>query len=605
MLFIVSVASAQTKKRVDSTQVVPLDTATSFLVLNSNGATRRLAKSAIQGQIDNINGVLPLKANAANVDTAKANIRSEMSSHATYSEANYQKITAYKTSNNVAYVSKKYTTAGDADWILQKNTAEVGNPIAPYPNPWLAMAAISAKLVSKEIEKGLIIVLEGNVYRTAENTDTAGLTGLDYVYRANGSYYHPFPSTTSRTDDDSLCFSLLFPNLDIQFGKGAGIKLVIGRGNLVSAYDTIAPQRISGFGTFDINYNNDRTNSGNGIGTNVTLGGGYSKGVVEFSGDSLIVKRDKPSYSGWVSLNTGSSALFSFNFDYVSTFENNNLFRGYTANYNINRLVIDTVSLPYMYVNAIYSPSGIFYPNGGNIKVNINEAIIASNQIVFGNLGSSIFKINRIVQKYRSTYQTDLIGTNADNKPQGIGPAGKSSSVFGWFYINSAKQNPYIEVNSYRGQAPILVFEDGGSITNTNARFVFHNVFQDSILNGSITPKTSIYVKHTGTSTNNNISIYANIINDATSAVVIEGNSKVRFEGTYKTNSLVKPAITVNGTNTNTLFYGSAIVNGVQSSFDGSASSTLTCLPSATANTAVSSNVTVTGTLSVNAAYKQ
>ena len=588
-------------------------------------------KSLMQGQIDNIDAVLPLKLNSSTAastyatissvnakasqvalgDTSVA-IRADLSDVISNTEAVYQKKVAFATANNIAYVSKKYVTVGDAAYIEQLNAASVGSPIATYPNIWEARKAICEKLYNKEIPKGVIYVNEGNVYRVSENLDTAGLGVFDYVYRninAN-TLYHPFPSTTSRTDDDSLSLSLAYPNLDVIFAKGSGITHVAGRGNLAYVWDTIAPQRILGTGSFSHNVTNIR--SGSNANVNVTVG--YTRGEFELSGDSLKTGRIDPSTWGWTMMSGGASRLV-YKFAYLSTYENNSLFRGSAGQgsvIEIDRFVTDTTVLPYMYLNTAYSPIATFLNGGGyGCNVHIKSAYVASNPLVAwgyaGISGQINFRCDKVEQKFRSTYQTELIGSAQSTTPQAVGAASSRSAVIGLgTYSNTHITKDFtlnVTIGSYVGQNTLLDYNTVSDIKKANINFNFGSIKQDS---NSIYPKTSIHINQAaGTIDSSVFVINANVLNFNAEAVKVYGNPSIKFNGTYKTNSAVRNAIWVNGVNNNTVFDGSAIVQGTQASMEGTSGSTITCLPSSTANTAVSSNVTVTGTLNVNSAYKQ
>ena len=595
-------------------------------------------RSLMQGQITNINSLLPLKLNVSDtvgyyakyhtvfdasnyvqvqrfLDSLTSQ-RNNINYVVTNTEAVYQKKVAFATANNIAYVSKKYTVAGDAAYNEQLNAATIGSPIATYPTIKEARKAICEKLYSKEIPKGVIYVNEGNVYRVAENTDTSGLGTFDWVYRqiAANTRYHPYPSTTSVTDDDSLCLSLAYPNLDVIFAKGSGITHVAGRGQLAYVWDTIAPQRILGVGSFSHNITNDRTNNGSGNGTNVNAMVGYSQGEFQFSGDSLKIGRLSPSYSGWTMLSAGASRLI-YNFGYVSTYENNSLFRGYGGQgsvIEIDRLVTDTTVLPYMYQNNPYSPTAVFLNNGGyGCNVYIKSAYIASNPLVsygfYGVSGQINFRCDKIEQKFRTSYQTELIGSAQSTTPQAVGAGGSRSAVISWgTWTNTHKMKNFslnVEVGSYVGQNTLLIYDNPSDIRNASIKFDFGSIKQDS---NSIYPKTSIYINQSsGTIDSSVFVINANVLNFNAEAIKVFGNPRIKFNGTYKTNSAVRNAVWVNGVNSNTIFDGSAVVQGTQASMEGTSGSSITCLPSSTANTSASSNVSVTGTLNVNSAYKQ
>lgn len=522
--------------------------------------------------------------------------------------APYAKKTTISTANNIAYVSKKYKTVGDADYLAQKTAQVIGSPVATFVNIPEARKALCEKLVAKEIERATIIVAEGTLFKVSEDIDTAGLGVLDYTYRTTiGNFYHPYPSSTTRVDDDSLSLSLSFPNLDFLFLKGSGITHLAGRGLLAAIYDTIAPQRISGLGSFILNVTNDRTNNGSGNGVNISMTGGYSsKGEFEFSGDSIVLGRRSPAYSGWTML-TGGSISTTYNFKYLSTYENNNCFRpGGAGNIIIGKFVTDTTSQPYTNSSGIYSPTGTFYPNGNAYNIEIGEAYIASNPIVYGNLRNLTFKVNKLTQKYRAAYLSNFVGTDQTSKPTGLGVAGTASAAINWTYISSVNANTLVTINSYRGQAPLLNVSGGGFILNSNVQFNFLEAYQDSIAGSPAAPKTSIYVGYTGGGSlaNSMIGINANVINTATNPVLIEGNVNYELKGSYKTLSSVKSAIEVIGDNTNTKLSAAISVAGTQSSISGTG--ILTPLPLATANTSPSISVTTpAGTmLNVNSAYK-
>lgn len=554
-------------------------------------------KSNLQGQVDNVNSVMTAKANIASVDTAKANIRSEISdkynyvnttlaaadsSAAAYTEATYQKKIGLTTSNNVLYVSRKWTgVRGGASWQTQLDAAAVGSPVATYPDPWAARDVASKLLVAGTVPRVTIIVGEGEIFTAAQDIENQI---VDYNYRVlpTGQKYHPYPSQVAGTDSAGM--SMFFPNLIWEFKKGSGITYTKGKGCFGVSWDTTAIQSVRGLGNFSITTNN----SGGHTYNLYYLG----KGLVEVEADSFTLKCTNPSSGGWsmISFNGGRSI---FKANYFATWDGNAPFRGLynDTKIQIQRLKIDTTFLTNTSMGTVFASIGT---SNAVISIDIDNAELANMGLVsYGNSFSNIL-FNMSVKNLTQKYWSDKIGSYEDNTnlPQ--------SPLF--LFKNASFSNVLFtaRINNYKGQKGLI---GSTSLSNTNSMIKLEsdNFYQDELSFANVQNKTLANLVNTNT--NSLIEISGNFINKVQPVLVISSNSDVTIRGSMKTLSTSVSTITVTGDNSKTKIAANLTSDDSQNSISGTG--IITCLPSSTANVASAGTVTVNGTLNVNSNFKQ
>lgn len=515
----------------------------------------------------------------------------------TYSEATYQKIATFKTSNNVFYVSRKWTgIRGGTSWQSQMDAAQVGNQMNTYPDPFAARDAAAKLLVAGTIQKATIVVYEGEVFTAAQ--ESLGYTA-DYYHRFvnGGSKYHPYPSTTADANDDSVQVSLYFPNLIWDWKKGSGINYVGGYCALGIAYDTVAIQSIGGLGNFNWKHKNN--------GGNKNLISATSKGLVEFSCDSMTIKRWDESMFGWSSISIwGAETRFSAN--YMSSFDYNSVFRFCIgAKIKIGKIETDTTQLPYNNAGALGMYVGWFYPLLNDLPNSLLSKIEVDNAVLWGMplmvmAGNGVKKatidyvFKNITHNYRPTYIV-AEASDANTKALITYPYGSNAN-------NITDSRLKFTIENYRGQSSVLSWTGAGIHYNSNVTFDFKNCYVDSIKSSSVTQRSAIEI---GSMQNDSsqFTINANVIHSCNSVLKAASNASYTVTGQLKTLSKVYAAVEVTGSNSNVKIAGNLSADGTQNSISGTG--TVTVLPSAIANTAAAGTITTNGTLSVNAAYKQ
>lgn len=548
-------------------------------------------KSLMQGQIDNIDAVLPLKLNTSDaattyatitkVDTGKANIRSEMSNNISNVVVNTEAVYAKKTdittaASNYFYVDRRWTGArGGTSWTAQNSAATKGSIAFPYPDLWAARNAAVTALKAGTSES-VIYVFGGNSFSFSNVVDGSN----DYESATfEAKRYDTYNSDSTSTNT----VSLLYNKLNYYFEQGTTLVHNGQSGITVPFCDaaTSIESSIRGFLTYKANYG-----QGQGKNTQSILARGVNSKI-------LIDLYKWDSKAGW-NENYVKSKEFTFNAEVVYRVTGG-IFSFYGANGGNYKINIGT------FLQGKYAGSGyqvgdcwaIFHIGGvsgkfknSSLDIDIKQASVEEDcdgLIYAQSIDTSIvnIKIGSLVQSARSGAQASsgyIVNAQGDT----------------W---NSSTVTLGINVmNGDMGVAAIL--------STQNKSHVVIDCKECEVNNPSATSRSAFRFAATLDSISSfvNTGVYRSVSNP-----IIELAStsfKAMLSGSYKTTSS-SGAISLTQSAPNVLLNGQIYSSGTNSITATSANSYITILPSATANKAVSSNVITQGaTLNVNSLFK-